>query len=66
MTFLNGCKGSLEAAKKKLDSYYSIRSHSELYDCRDPLEPIYVNVSSYWSVQQAPQLSIFLLHSLAH
>uniref|UniRef100_A0A224XTY5 Putative phosphatidylinositol transfer protein sec14 n=1 Tax=Panstrongylus lignarius TaxID=156445 RepID=A0A224XTY5_9HEMI len=42
INYLTGCKGSLEKVKRKLDAYYTLRSHSEIFDCRDPLDPEYL------------------------
>uniref|UniRef100_A0A224XSQ8 Putative phosphatidylinositol transfer protein sec14 n=1 Tax=Panstrongylus lignarius TaxID=156445 RepID=A0A224XSQ8_9HEMI len=42
--YLTGCKGSLEKAKRKIDAYYSLRSCSEIFDCRNPLDSNYVNL----------------------
>lgn len=40
VTFLRGCKFSLEKAKQKLDLYYTVRSHlPEVMMDRDPLDP---------------------------
>lgn len=44
--YLMGCKGSLEKVKRKLDAYYTLRSHSEIFECRDPLDPEYQNMSN--------------------
>jgi hypothetical protein len=39
VTFLRGCKFSLEKAKQKFDLYYTVRSHlPEVMLNRDPLE----------------------------
>uniref|UniRef100_T1I178 CRAL-TRIO domain-containing protein n=1 Tax=Rhodnius prolixus TaxID=13249 RepID=T1I178_RHOPR len=54
--FLTGCKGSLEKAKRKLDAYYTCRSGSEIFDCRDPLDPNYVNIKSLTHLALAPKL----------
>uniref|UniRef100_T1I2G3 CRAL-TRIO domain-containing protein n=1 Tax=Rhodnius prolixus TaxID=13249 RepID=T1I2G3_RHOPR len=43
-TYLTGCKGSLEKTKRKLDAYYTYRSHSALFDSRDPLDSGYVKI----------------------
>ncbi|KAJ6641038.1 Alpha-tocopherol transfer protein-like [Pseudolycoriella hygida] len=39
VTFLRGCKYSLEMAKKKLDMFYTLRTHiPEMITARDPLD----------------------------
>uniref|UniRef100_A0A224XKI2 Putative phosphatidylinositol transfer protein sec14 n=1 Tax=Panstrongylus lignarius TaxID=156445 RepID=A0A224XKI2_9HEMI len=55
--FLTGCKGSLEKAKRKIDAYYTFRSHSELFDSRDPLDPGYVKISELIYFTILPALS---------
>jgi hypothetical protein len=40
VTFLRGCKYSLERAKQKYEIYYTLKTHaSELLKNRDPLDP---------------------------
>lgn len=40
ITFLRGCKYSLEKAKQKYDLYFTLKTHApELFKNRDPLDP---------------------------
>ncbi|XP_073974754.1 retinol-binding protein pinta-like isoform X1 [Rhodnius prolixus] len=53
--FLTGSKGSLETAKRKLDNYYTYRTHSELLENRDPLIKGYSDVLDIGYVCLTPQ-----------
>ncbi|XP_073996556.1 uncharacterized protein [Rhodnius prolixus] len=55
--YLMGCKGSLEKVKRKLDAYYTLRSHSEIFECRDPLDPEYQNMSNMMFLAISPRLA---------
>ncbi|XP_073996273.1 retinol-binding protein pinta-like [Rhodnius prolixus] len=55
--FLAGCKGSLEKAKRKLDAYYTYRSHTVIFDCRDPFHPDYMNTKYLAYYVPTPKLT---------
>ncbi|XP_073996343.1 uncharacterized protein isoform X2 [Rhodnius prolixus] len=55
--YLTGCKGSLEKTKRKLDAYYTFRSHSELFTNRDPLDPQYVQMRQLMTFAPVPVIS---------
>lgn len=41
LTFLRGCKFSLERTKEKLDMHYTLKTMiPELYKNRDPFDPV--------------------------
>ncbi|KAK9506362.1 hypothetical protein O3M35_008314 [Rhynocoris fuscipes] len=48
LTYLAGCKGSMEKVKRKLDIYYSVRGKSQIYRDRDPLDENYRKMSDIW------------------
>ncbi|XP_073973813.1 alpha-tocopherol transfer protein-like isoform X2 [Rhodnius prolixus] len=56
-TYLIGCKGSMEKAKRKLDAYYTYRSCSDLFLDRDPLLAEYKRVNEYINIGLLPKLS---------
>uniref|UniRef100_E2J7G0 CRAL/TRIO domain containing protein n=1 Tax=Triatoma matogrossensis TaxID=162370 RepID=E2J7G0_9HEMI len=56
-TYLTGCKGSIESAKRKLDAYYTYRNCSEIFDNRDPLHAGYQRVNELMNVCLLPKLS---------
>uniref|UniRef100_T1HF90 CRAL-TRIO domain-containing protein n=1 Tax=Rhodnius prolixus TaxID=13249 RepID=T1HF90_RHOPR len=56
-TYLIGCKGSIEKAKRKLDAYYTYRSCSDLFLDRDPLLAEYKKVNEYINICLLPKLS---------
>ncbi|XP_073996344.1 retinaldehyde-binding protein 1-like [Rhodnius prolixus] len=55
--YLTGCKGSLEKTKRKLDAYYTFRSHSELFTNRDPLDPQYVQMRQLMTIAPVPAIT---------
>ncbi|XP_073973821.1 clavesin-2-like [Rhodnius prolixus] len=56
-TYLIGCKGSMEKAKRKLDAYYTYRSCSDIFLDRDPLLAEYKRVNEYINSCILPKLS---------
>ncbi|XP_073996335.1 uncharacterized protein [Rhodnius prolixus] len=55
--YLTGCKGSLEKTKRKLDAYYTFRSHSELFDNRDPLDAGYLKMRNLLTFTPMPEMA---------
>ncbi|XP_046979860.1 alpha-tocopherol transfer protein-like [Schistocerca americana] len=57
LTFLRGCKFSLEKTKQKLDMYYTLRSAlPEIFTNRDPFSPTAQKILTSGSVVVLPQL----------
>lgn len=58
VTFLRGCKHSLEKTKFKIDKFYSVRTSApELFSNRDPLDPVIADVIKHQMFVPLPKVS---------
>lgn len=58
IAFIRGCKYSLERAKEKIDTFYSVRTNCpEFYKNRDPLNPTIADIISDGAFVPLPNFS---------